>query len=230
MPAENTIVSFLYRDAGNYKRAFDICIPGMITKDQIDRIAASLDDGEYFIPERVGLAAKRWDNFDPQLDHKWCTLRSSGFSSTAVPAGIGVTPEDLACRFEALKGRWEDMAVTFDWELPMPEELRGDGLQAGPHEEKPKAGSKAYVNPIPAVDVGKAFEMRLAMHFDEPIHVGTAKRQLAEYILQQSPETLAGWIHCLEIKAMYPKDLTAEQRKKFGLFQYSKPKEGFQDG
>lgn len=230
MPAENTIISFLYRDAGNYKRTFEICIPGMITKDQIDRIMASLDDGEYFIPERVGLTAKRWDNFDPQLDHKWCELKPSGFSSTAVPAGTEIAPEELACRFEALKGRWEDTAVTFRWERPMPEELLGDGPQAVPHKEKPEAERKTYVNPIPAIDVGKIFEMRLSMHFEEPVPVETAKRQMAEYILQQSPETLAGWIHCLEIKAMYPKDLTPEQQKKFGLFPYSKPKEGFQDG
>lgn len=90
--------------------------------------------------------------------------------------------------------------------------------------------SKPYVNPIPAVDVGKKFEMRLAMRFDEPVPVETARRQMAEYLLQQSPETLAGWIQCTEIKAMYPKDLTPEQQKKFGLFPYSKPKEDSRDG
>lgn len=230
MPDQNTIMSFLYRDAGNYKRTIKSCVAGVITKDQIDRITASLDDGKYFIPERVGLEAERWDNFDPQLDHKWCELEPCCFWPTEFPASAGITAEELACRFEALKGRWEDTAVTFRWERPMPEELIGDGPQIGSHEEKPEAGHKAYVNPIPAVDVGKVFEMRLSMHFKEPVPVETAKRQMAEYLLQQSPEVLANWIHCLEIKAMYPKDLTIEQRKKFGLFPCSKPEEGTENG
>lgn len=87
-----------------------------------------------------------------------------------------------------------------------------------------------YVNPIPAIDVGKKFEMRLAMSFDEPVPVEDAKLQMAKYLLEQAPETLASWISCSSIKAMYPDDLTAEQKKKFGLFPYSKPKEEKTDG
>lgn len=87
-----------------------------------------------------------------------------------------------------------------------------------------------YVNPIPAVDVGKKFEMRLAMSFDEPVPVESAKLQMAQYLLQQTPETLASWIACTRIRAMYPDDLTEEQKKKFGLFPYSKPKEDAENG
>lgn len=77
-----------------------------------------------------------------------------------------------------------------------------------------------YVNPIPAIDVGKQFEMRLSMHFDEPIRVEDAKLRMAKYLLEQSPETLASWIHCGKCKAMYPDDLTEEQKKEFGLYPY----------
>lgn len=87
-----------------------------------------------------------------------------------------------------------------------------------------------YVNPIPAIDVGKQFEMRLAMRFDEPVPVESAKLQMAKYLLEQPPETLASWIHCDKVKAMYPGDLTEEQKKKFDLFPYSKPKEDKKDG
>ena len=87
-----------------------------------------------------------------------------------------------------------------------------------------------YVNPIPAIDVGKQFEMRLAMHFDEPMPVESAKLQMARYLLQQSPEKLASWISCARIHAMYPDDLTEEQKKEFGLFPYSKPKEAAENG
>lgn len=87
-----------------------------------------------------------------------------------------------------------------------------------------------YVNPIPAIDVGKKFEMRLAMSFDEPVPVEDAKLQMARYLLQQSPEKLASWISCTKISAMYPDDLTDEQKKKFNLFPYSKPKEDAENG
>lgn len=86
------------------------------------------------------------------------------------------------------------------------------------------------VNPIPAIGVGKKFEMRLAMSFDEPVPVETAKLQMAKYLLEQTPETLASWISCSRIDAMYPRDLTEDQKKKFGLFPYSKPKEEDQNG
>lgn len=87
-----------------------------------------------------------------------------------------------------------------------------------------------YVNPIPAIDVGKQFEMRLSMRFDEPVPVEDAKIQMAKYLLEQEPEKLASWIHCDRVKAMYPDDLTEEQKKKFNLFPYSRPKEGQDDG
>lgn len=74
-----------------------------------------------------------------------------------------------------------------------------------------------YVNPIPAIDIGKTFRMKLEMHFDEPIPVETARHKMAEYILQQDPATIASWITCEKISPMYPDDLTHEQRKKFGL-------------
>lgn len=74
-----------------------------------------------------------------------------------------------------------------------------------------------YVNPIPSIDTGKIFEMRLVLHFDEPVPVGQAKLQTAKYILEQDPDTLASWISCASIKAMYPNDLTTEQKRKFSL-------------
>lgn len=83
-----------------------------------------------------------------------------------------------------------------------------------------------YVNPIPAIDVGKRYQMRLAMSFEEPVPVEQAKLQMARHILEQTPETLASWISCDKIQAMYPDDLTAKQKKNFQLFGCSRPKEG----
>lgn len=78
-----------------------------------------------------------------------------------------------------------------------------------------------YVNPIPTIDIGKSFQMKLAMHFDEPVPVDTAKCKMAEYILQQDVATIASWITCEKISPMYPDDLTYEQRKKFGLLDHA---------
>lgn len=124
MPDQNTIVSILYRDASNYKNTTEVRVSGTLTQDQIGRITACLDDGEYFIPERVGLKVQRWNKFDPELDHKWCELNASSFEATNLPADTSITAEELVRRFEALKGCWENAAKTFDWELPLPDELR----------------------------------------------------------------------------------------------------------
>ncbi len=68
-----------------------------------------------------------------------------------------------------------------------------------------------YVNPVPAIDAGKEFEFRLALKFDHLTEVGAAKEACARYILQQSPETIAGWLACTKTKALYPSDLTREE-------------------
>lgn len=39
-----------------------------------------------------------------------------------------------------------------------------------------------YVNPIPLIDAGKEFEMRLKVVFDDIISVEDGKRKTAEYI------------------------------------------------
>lgn len=70
----------------------------------------------------------------------------------------------------------------------------------------------AYVNPIPAIGVGKDFELRLGMKFDMLVPVDEAKRQCAEFILSQDRDTVAGWLVCSAVRALYPKDLTADER------------------
>lgn len=70
-----------------------------------------------------------------------------------------------------------------------------------------------YVNPVPTIDAGKEFEMRLVMKFDHLVSVEQAKQQTAEYLSQQTPETLANWLSCVRIKTLYPTDLTNEELK-----------------
>lgn len=51
----NTCISYLYRDACNYKIHNEVIINGVLTSAQIDSIMDCLLDGEYFIPSQVGL-------------------------------------------------------------------------------------------------------------------------------------------------------------------------------
>lgn len=74
-----------------------------------------------------------------------------------------------------------------------------------------------YVNPVPMIEMGKEFELRLRAGFEELMPVEDAKLAIAEYILSLSKEELAEKLACLSIKAVYPKDLTAEEKKKYGL-------------
>lgn len=75
-----------------------------------------------------------------------------------------------------------------------------------------------YINPIPMVDAGKDFEMRLSVSFDDVTELGEAKRRAAQYLLRQDEKTLASWLHCTNIKPVYPENMknqeAAENNKK----------------
>lgn len=64
-----------------------------------------------------------------------------------------------------------------------------------------------YVNPIPMIDAGKTFEMTLSVSFDEVTELEEAKQNAARFLLEQNETTLASWLHCTDIKPVYPKNL-----------------------
>lgn len=122
----NTMISFLYRDGANYKTLNHVVIPGEMTQAQIGRIMACRDDGEYFIPERLGIEAERWARYDSQLDHIWCELFDGAIKPTDMPWTDDVELEELVRRFEAMKGRWEENPMPFGFCMPVPEIEDGD--------------------------------------------------------------------------------------------------------
>lgn len=65
----NTKISYLYRDADNYKRYNECIVAGTLSANQICTILDCCDMGEYFIPGQVGLPERRFDPYDPQADH-----------------------------------------------------------------------------------------------------------------------------------------------------------------
>lgn len=119
MPKTNTVMYFTYRDAANYKTHNSFIVDGVLTEGQIGRIMASLDSGEYFIPERLGMAPGRWNELNPELDHIWCELHRDGFENMEAPETSGISPDELVRRFEAMKGRWEEHPMPFDWCRPV---------------------------------------------------------------------------------------------------------------
>ena len=50
----NTKISYLYRDADNYKVYNECIVQGEISEEQIRQILDCCDMGEYFIPQQVG--------------------------------------------------------------------------------------------------------------------------------------------------------------------------------
>lgn len=108
---KNTILPYLYRDADNYKQFNECVVPGIPTREQLDRIQASLDDGEYFVPEKVGLPVKRFEKWDEQSDHPFCEVNlSEPLEATDREPDVELSWEELAKAFEAAKGHWEENA------------------------------------------------------------------------------------------------------------------------
>lgn len=64
----NTKISYLYRDASNYKAYNEVIIKGKISPEQINQIMECLDDGEYFIPCQIGFPEIRIGKVDPEVD------------------------------------------------------------------------------------------------------------------------------------------------------------------
>ena len=67
MEERNTRITYLYRDADNYKTLNEVVIQGTFTDEEIDEMMAVCDQGEYFIPRQVGLPEERFEKLDPQL-------------------------------------------------------------------------------------------------------------------------------------------------------------------
>ena len=105
----NTRIRYLYRDASNYKRQQSVILKGRITKEQIDRILDSCD-GEYFIPEQVGLSCDRFEEYGRNPDdHCWCELYEEDFEETNEPPTEQRSIEQLVQAFVDAKDRWDEV-------------------------------------------------------------------------------------------------------------------------
>ena len=108
----NTKISYLYRDADNYKMHNKCVIAGKLTTEQARTIKDSCEMGEYFIPRQVGLPERRFDRYDPAVDHCWFELDEDYFSETIEPPTVALTATELVNRFEGCKNNWRDESYT----------------------------------------------------------------------------------------------------------------------
>lgn len=109
----STRINFLYRDASNYKQAGSITIGDDLTDEQRATIAATLDDGQFFIPEQVGFPNPR-DQFEKlsEDDHCWCELEPAyAFEDDeSQPTDSRSAAEVVATFVDAAAEGWDDVS------------------------------------------------------------------------------------------------------------------------
>lgn len=104
----NTKITYLYRDADNYKMENQCVISGELSRKQIKKILKCCDLGEYFIPLQVGLPEKRFEKYDPKVDHCWFELSEDSFEKTNQIPTIALSAEELVQCFTQCSMNWND--------------------------------------------------------------------------------------------------------------------------
>lgn len=91
----NTRLSYLYRDACNYKTFNDVIVRGQLEHQHIQ---AHLKDKTFFIPSEIGLPDLQEETFTVD-DHIWHEIIS--LEPTNEKATIDITAAVLLSRFES---------------------------------------------------------------------------------------------------------------------------------
>lgn len=104
---KSTCIRYLYRGASNYKMPNEVIVPGRYTDEQIKMIIDCLDNGMYFIPNKVGFPEKKFDT-ETEDDHPWFELNKLDFEDSAEAPQIDKSPEEVVDLFLAAKDHWEE--------------------------------------------------------------------------------------------------------------------------
>lgn len=72
-----------------------------------------LFDGEWFIPNVVGLDEERPFEYDPEIDHPFWELGECSFEEVAQRPTVDISPEALVKAFEDNKDTWEQLGVDY---------------------------------------------------------------------------------------------------------------------
>ena len=95
----NTMISYLYRDASNYKARNHIVCKGEFTEPLRKKIMDSLEDSCYFVPEQIGLPITRPDDTLTEDDHGYCELYEDDFTLVDEKPDIECSIEELSEKF-----------------------------------------------------------------------------------------------------------------------------------
>lgn len=95
----NTRMSYLYRDASNYKYSEDVVVAGKLQFSDLQPYLGNLDE-DGFCPEDVALPhpGKHAKGFPGDDDHCWCELSEDDFEPTKDDPAM--TAQELIARFE----------------------------------------------------------------------------------------------------------------------------------
>lgn len=105
----NTRMEYLYTDASNYKQWTVAILPGVLTEKEIQTILENRSESTFFIPEQVGLPAKRFEKITED-DHCWFELDEGSFSMTTEDPDVSISAKDLVKKFKEIGPYgWEDV-------------------------------------------------------------------------------------------------------------------------
>lgn len=100
----NTEVSYLYRDAHNYKNQTSVVVEGEV---QFSDIVPYLSEDKYFIPVQVGLEGL--NGYDAETDHPWHEIDPDDFELTRAKPTIDLTAAELVANFKkAHQDGWDE--------------------------------------------------------------------------------------------------------------------------
>jgi len=105
--SRNTRMTFLYRDASNYKYGGEIVVRGRLRFEDLSPFLLHVSEDD-FVPEDVGLEhpGGQTESFPGSDDHALCELREDDFEETTVRK-CHCTAEELIERFRtAHKASW----------------------------------------------------------------------------------------------------------------------------
>lgn len=74
MESSNIRISYLYRDASNYKKFGFVIFSNSDNLELVEvkeKLQKLLISEEFFIPEELGLPRLSFENYVPSLDHDW---------------------------------------------------------------------------------------------------------------------------------------------------------------
>ncbi len=102
----NTQITYMYRDASNWKQFETVILWGEMNDNDIETILSRLTDHNLFLPEQVGLPRlqHRWENLNED-DGIYHELKLEDFTKSDLEPTVDMTAQELVENFR--KVEWD---------------------------------------------------------------------------------------------------------------------------